>query len=165
MIAVLYPPKARSRITISAPTSPPACQRAPERTTARFEAFRSGKATTIDFATMSGVVQFPSFHGALAVMTAFALRDVRWLAPFAWIWCVLVNIAAVPMGGHYGTDLVVGDLLWALFGLDGVDRDQTGGPAKAHAEPVFRQPIVCRPSQARVRRRAAKRRGGIDRNA
>ena len=79
-----------------------------------FEAFRAGKATTIDFATMSGVVQFPSFHGALAVMTAFALRDVRWLAPFAWIWCVLVNIAAVPMGGHYGTDLVVGDLLWAL---------------------------------------------------
>jgi hypothetical protein len=79
-----------------------------------FEALRAGTATTIDFAKLTGVVTFPSFHGATAVMTAFALRDVRWLAPFAWIWCVLVNISAVPMGGHYGVDLVVGDLLWAL---------------------------------------------------
>jgi hypothetical protein len=79
-----------------------------------FDALRAGTTKTIDFAQMTGVVTFPSFHGAMAVMTAFALRDVRWLAPFAWIWCVIVNISAVPMGGHYGIDLVVGDLLWAF---------------------------------------------------
>jgi hypothetical protein len=79
-----------------------------------FEAYRSGTATTIDFARLTGVVTFPSFHGAIAVMTAYALRDVRWLAPFAWIWAILVNISAIPMGGHYGVDLVVGDLLWGL---------------------------------------------------
>ena len=79
-----------------------------------FELLRAGTIKTLDFAQMTGVVTFPSFHGAIAVMTAFALRDVRWLAPFAWIWCVIVNISAIPMGGHYGIDLVVGDLLWAF---------------------------------------------------
>ena len=70
--------------------------------------------STIDFDKMTGVVTFPSFHGAIAFMTAFALRGVPRLASFAWAWSALVNISAIPMGGHYGTDLVVGDLLWAL---------------------------------------------------
>lgn len=79
-----------------------------------FEGLRSGAVTTIEFGQMTCVVTFPSFHGAIALMTAFALRDVRWLAPFAWIWCVLVSISAIPMGGHYGVDLLVGGLLWAF---------------------------------------------------
>ncbi|MGD0188303.1 MAG: phosphatase PAP2 family protein [Roseiarcus sp.] len=79
-----------------------------------FEAFRSGAVTTIDFDQLTGVVTFPSFHGAIALMTAFALRDVRWVAPVAWLWCVLVHVSTIPMGGHYGTDLVVGGLLWCV---------------------------------------------------
>jgi membrane-associated phospholipid phosphatase len=79
-----------------------------------FESIRSGAVSTIDFDKMTGVVTFPSFHGAIAFMTAFALRGVPRLASFAWAWSALVNISAIPMGGHYGTDLVVGGLLWAL---------------------------------------------------
>lgn len=79
-----------------------------------FESLRSGAVTTIDFVKLTGVVTFPSFHGAIALMTAFALRGLRWLAPFAWIWSALVNVSAVPMGGHYGVDLFVGGLLWGF---------------------------------------------------
>jgi len=79
-----------------------------------FESFRSGVSTMIDFDRLTGVVTFPSFHGATALMTAFALRDVRWVAPVAWAWCILVHISTIPMGGHYGTDLFVGGLLWAI---------------------------------------------------
>jgi membrane-associated phospholipid phosphatase len=79
-----------------------------------FESFRSGASTTIDFDRLTGVVTFPSFHGATALMTAFALRDVRWVAPVAWVWCILVHVSTIPMGGHYGTDLVVGGLLWGV---------------------------------------------------
>jgi membrane-associated phospholipid phosphatase len=79
-----------------------------------FESFRSGVSTMIDFDRLTGVVTFPSFHGATALMTAFALRDIRWVAPVAWAWCILVHISTIPMGGHYGTDLVVGGLIWAI---------------------------------------------------
>lgn len=79
-----------------------------------FEGFRSGAFATINFEQLTGVVTFPSFHGAIALMTAYALRDVRWLAPLAWLWCVVVHISTIPMGGHYGTDLVVGGLLWCV---------------------------------------------------
>jgi membrane-associated phospholipid phosphatase len=79
-----------------------------------FESFRSGASTTIDFDRLTGVVTFPSFHGATALMTAFALRDVRWVAPVAWVWCILVHVSTIPMGGHYGTDLLVGGLLWGV---------------------------------------------------
>jgi hypothetical protein len=79
-----------------------------------FNGLRSGEISTLNFSHLTGVVTFPSFHGAIALMTAFALRDIRWLRPFAFMWCLLVNISAIPMGGHYGTDLVVGALLWAV---------------------------------------------------
>ena len=79
-----------------------------------FQSFRSGVSTVVEFDQLTGVVTFPSFHGASALMTAFALRDVRWVAPIAWIWCILVHISTIPMGGHYGTDILVGGLFWLI---------------------------------------------------
>ena len=39
---------------------------------------RAGLWTTLDFNKVDGIVTFPSFHAALAVVFPFAVRRVRW---------------------------------------------------------------------------------------
>jgi hypothetical protein len=57
---------------------------------------------------LGGIVTFPSFHAASAVLYAWALWPARWFRPLI----VLVNglmLAATPInGGHYFIDLIAG---------------------------------------------------------
>ena len=57
---------------------------------------------------LGGIVTFPSFHAASAVLFGWALWAVRWLRPLA----LLINgamLAATPLnGGHYFIDLIAG---------------------------------------------------------
>lgn len=82
-----------------------------------FEAYRSGTSATVDFGSLQGVVTFPSFHTALALMTAWAWRDlpgVRWAMLG---WNLLVIVSTIPIGGHYVVDLMGGAVVWALCAL------------------------------------------------
>jgi membrane-associated phospholipid phosphatase len=82
---------------------------------AKFNAYRSGAVSTIDFLQLNGVLTFPSFHTCMALMTAFAFRGMRALGWAMVGWNALVVISTVPIGGHYMIDLLAGGALWALF--------------------------------------------------
>ncbi|QNP44867.1 phosphatase PAP2 family protein [Sphingomonas sediminicola] len=77
-------------------------------------ALREAKQFVIDPSQLQGVATFPSFHTALALMTAAAWRDVKWM----WIpmlgWQALVIVSTIPIGGHYAIDLVAGAACWAF---------------------------------------------------
>jgi membrane-associated phospholipid phosphatase len=77
--------------------------------------FRDGAADSVSLSDLNGVVSFPSFHTSMALMTAYAFRGIRLLLLPVAIWCGLIIVAAMPMGGHYAVDLVGGAAVWALF--------------------------------------------------
>ena len=81
-----------------------------------FELYRSGDVRTIGVTMLCGVVNFPSFHACLALMTAHACRDSRLAVP-ARIWNALVIVSAIPMGGHYIVDLMAGAGVFAALAL------------------------------------------------
>jgi membrane-associated phospholipid phosphatase len=73
-----------------------------------FEALRSGAMRAIDPAAIEGLVTFPSFHAALAAITAWAFWRTRYLAYPALVLNAIVTVSAVPVGGHYLIDIVAG---------------------------------------------------------
>jgi membrane-associated phospholipid phosphatase len=78
----------------------------------KFEYFRHDPSPVLSFASLQGVVTFPSFHTCLALMTIFAAWGMRWLFVAALFWNGLVIISTLPIGGHYAIDLLCGALLW-----------------------------------------------------
>lgn len=80
-----------------------------------FDHFRGDGPITLDMLKLQGVVTFPSFHTALAWMTAFAWRQTRPIFMLMLAWNALVIVSTIPIGGHYGIDLLAGTLLWAAI--------------------------------------------------
>lgn len=74
---------------------------------------RSGTLTVLGRGSLDGVITFPSFHAAAAVLLAWAFRPLPVLG-----WCALglngVMLAStVVIGGHYIVDVVAGSLVAA----------------------------------------------------
>ena len=69
---------------------------------------RDGSLRYLDLFALTGIVTFPSFHAASAVLYAWAFWGVRWARPIA----IIVNgamLAGTPIdGGHYFVDLIGG---------------------------------------------------------
>jgi len=69
---------------------------------------RDGALRHLDLFGLAGIVTFPSFHAASAVLYAWAFWPVRWMRPIA----LIANgamLAATPIdGGHYFIDLIAG---------------------------------------------------------
>ena len=69
---------------------------------------REGVLRHLELLGLGGIVTFPSFHAASAVLYAWALWVVRGLRPIV----ILVNgvmLAATPLnGGHYFIDVIAG---------------------------------------------------------
>jgi len=76
-----------------------------------FLALRDGTLGTIDLWQIQGVVQFPSFHTALAILCAYVCRGMPILFPLA-VAIDLTVIAATPaIGGHHFADVWAGGAL------------------------------------------------------
>jgi hypothetical protein len=69
---------------------------------------REGLLRHLELLGLGGIVTFPSFHAASAVLYAWALWPLRWFRPLA----IAVNglmLAATPInGGHYFVDIFAG---------------------------------------------------------
>jgi membrane-associated phospholipid phosphatase len=78
-----------------------------------FEALRSGAMRTIDPSAIEGLITFPSFHTALAVVTVWALWRTRLLALPALALNIAVVASTVPVGGHYFVDVMAGGFIAA----------------------------------------------------
>ena len=77
-------------------------------------ALRGAKQFVIDPTRLQGVAVFPSFHTMLALITASGWRDVRRVRVPMAFWQGLVILSALPIGGHYLTDLLAGAACWAM---------------------------------------------------
>lgn len=77
-------------------------------------ALRQAEGFVIDPTQLQGVVTFPSFHMALALMTAAAWRGVPRVRVAIFAWQGLVILSTIPIGGHYVVDLAGGAICWGL---------------------------------------------------
>ncbi len=69
---------------------------------------RDGVLRHLDLFGLAGIVTFPSFHAASALLYGWALWPVRWIRPFA-VFANVAMLAATPIaGGHYFVDLLAG---------------------------------------------------------
>ena len=71
-------------------------------------ALRSGEEVEFVIGRVEGLVTFPSFHTVLAILTAYAVRDVRLLAAPVAILNAVVIVSTLPEGGHYLIDVLAG---------------------------------------------------------
>jgi len=79
-----------------------------------FQAVRDGSLNVLDLSTLDGIITFPSFHAAAAVLMGwrwFAVPLLRW--PMLLL-NILMLMSAVPVGGHYIVDVIAGSLLAIL---------------------------------------------------
>lgn len=74
-------------------------------------ALRSSALFTADPDRTCGLIAFPSFHVALAAMSAYALWPLRWLRPFALLAAILIAVSTVTTGWHYASDGLGGALV------------------------------------------------------
>jgi hypothetical protein len=63
------------------------------------------------FQHLEGMVTFPSFHATAAILIAYAVRGVRFVAIPMLILNVLMIVSVIPEGGHYLVDLIAGLLI------------------------------------------------------
>jgi membrane-associated phospholipid phosphatase len=75
---------------------------------ADFTALRDGAAVTFALSDMKGIVTFPSFHTAAAVLLVYAHRRERWLLSISLVLNGLMLLSVSPIGGHYLVDVVAG---------------------------------------------------------
>jgi membrane-associated phospholipid phosphatase len=71
-------------------------------------ALRLGSKTIVDFSENVGLITFPSFHAAMAVLFALAAWSHPWLRwPFALLNAIML-VATITHGGHYLVDVLAG---------------------------------------------------------
>jgi membrane-associated phospholipid phosphatase len=75
---------------------------------------RDGSLRKLDFNTMGGIITFPSFHAAAAVLSLWAFWAVGWMRPLALIANVGMLLATPLVGGHYFVDVIAGAALAVL---------------------------------------------------
>jgi len=80
------------------------------------KSLRSGDPMVLHFGRLDGIIQFPSFHAASAIIFVNAARHRLWaLIPFV-IFETPMLISTPPIGGHYLTD-VIGGIVVALISI------------------------------------------------
>jgi membrane-associated phospholipid phosphatase len=86
---------------------------------------RTHTMSSIDVATLTGIVSFPSYHATSAVLLAYFLRGIRFVFPAAIVFNGVMIVAALPIGGHYLTDVLAG-LVVAAATIYAVERIEGG---------------------------------------
>ena len=76
-----------------------------------FNALRDGSMRHLNLLNVHGLVTFPSFHTALAVLTVFTFRGMGKLFVGALILNALVIASTLTEGGHYLIDVIAGGAL------------------------------------------------------
>jgi hypothetical protein len=69
---------------------------------------REGALRVLSFETLSGIVTFPSFHAAAAVLALWAFWGLWWMRPFALMAYGGMLLATPLVGGHYFVDVFAG---------------------------------------------------------
>jgi membrane-associated phospholipid phosphatase len=78
------------------------------------DSLRQSGPVTVHPESSCGLITFPSFHVALAVLATRALWCFRWVRPVALLTCLLICISTMTTGWHYLSDGIGGVLTVAL---------------------------------------------------
>lgn len=92
---------------------------------------REQTAQVIDVGRQTGIVTFPSYHTAIALILVWVTRGI---APLFWPALILnvgVLVAIPTEGGHYLVDMLAGAAITALACLWFAGRDRAGAPGRA----------------------------------
>ena len=73
-----------------------------------FPGVRDGSLRELDIVHLVGIIMFPSFHAAAAVLFLWAFWGVWWMRPLALLSNGLMLIATPVGGGHYFIDVIAG---------------------------------------------------------
>ncbi len=79
-----------------------------------FFGLRDGSMRSIVLSEVQGLVTFPSFHTCLAIISAWALRGVRYVNVAAFVLNAIVIVATPSHGGHYLVDVMGGAVIAVL---------------------------------------------------
>ncbi len=77
----------------------------------QFYTLRNGGVKVIDLFDLQGVIQFPSFHFALAVICTYVTWGIRFLFPTFAVLNFLVILSTPVIGGHFLADIWGGAIL------------------------------------------------------
>jgi len=129
----------------------------------QYLALRDGSLRAIDLGQVQGLVQFPSFHAALAVLCCHAVRGLRGVFPLSLALNLLVIASTPSVGGHHLTDVIAGLLLAgatiALVARSGWTRAGAAGPLRRSPAASASAPAACTPGTPDHRRGSAPRSG------
>ncbi len=112
-------------------------------------ALRDGSLREIELFKLAGIVSFPSFHAASAVLYMWALWPVRRLGGIAACLNLLMIAAAPVIGAHYMVDVIGGvvlaaaSILAAKLYLERLSQSQSTAPVRLL--PVFRPHLGVEP--------------------
>ncbi len=73
-----------------------------------FPQVRDGTLRVLDLINLTGIVTFPSFHAAAAIVYLWAFWAVRWMRPIALLANGGMLLATPFIGGHYFVDVFAG---------------------------------------------------------
>lgn len=79
-----------------------------------FVALHSGIPLRITFGMLDGIIEFPSFHTAAAVLLAWGFWAIRWARWPAVALNGVMILSTIPVGGHYYIALPAGAIVAAL---------------------------------------------------
>ena len=113
-----------------------------------FILLRTEATPVLKFGYMKGLVTFPSFHTALAIITAYAARSIPFIALPAVILNGFVIVSTLPEGGHFLVDVLAGAIV-ALVGIALV--------RWKHAAWIVKCRSPYRPQPAHVPKRGSRR--------
>jgi membrane-associated phospholipid phosphatase len=77
-------------------------------------AVRDGTLRELHIEALTGIITFPSFHAASAILYGWALWRSRWFRPIALVANAMMLAATPVVGGHYLIDVVAGIVVAAL---------------------------------------------------
>jgi hypothetical protein len=102
---------------------------------------RDGSLRVLDYRNLGGIITFPSFHAAAAVLALWAFWAVWWMRPLALIANVGMLLATPLVGGHYFVDVFAGVAL-AMLAIAAAQRIG-GRSTRAVARNMAQNPAVA----------------------
>lgn len=79
-----------------------------------FSYYRDGLGDVVSNTHLSGVAVFPSFHTVMGLIIATSLKGTK-LFPLGFMFGIATIISAIPIGGHYVTDVLGGVIVWVVM--------------------------------------------------
>jgi membrane-associated phospholipid phosphatase len=108
---------------------PPSCFGDAFGGTEHYLAMRDHALAAIPLDDIRGIISFPSYHAACAVLLSYFLRGIPILFPISVVFNLLMVISTPIIGGHYIVDVLAG-LAVAAATIYAIERIEMGRPAE-----------------------------------